>query len=177
MKINYKKSLKLITLLMSSLLIASVSASIYYQMFQSGHVTATSYTLQWITGTDSVGLNINGATCSMSSLTAPVGGAKNYTDPVRLNNTEATSRTFNLVVVSVTGNTSDLEYIYVRLYNSTGSLKGTLAVWSGGSQGTQLTDLVIPGNQYWKFEWDIKWGTSSTTSSYVDVSLRVDVTA
>jgi hypothetical protein len=176
MKINYKRSLKFLTLLLASLLIATVSATVYNQLFQSGHVTATTYAVKWIAGTDTVGLSIQGATCSMSPLTAPVGGSRNYTDPVRLNNTEATQHTFNLVVVSVTGNTTHLEYIYVRLYNST-SLKGTLTVWSGGSPGTSLNTLVIPGNQYWTFEWDIKWGTSSTTSSYVDVSLRVDITA
>jgi hypothetical protein len=158
------------------MIITMASATVYNQLFQSGHVTATAYGLQWISGTDNIGLTINGATCSMSSLTAPVGGSRNYTDPVRLNNTESTSHTFNLVVVSVSGSTNDLDYIYIRLYNKTGSYKGTLAVWSGGTSGTSLNNLVIAANDYWIFEWDIKWKSSSSTSSYVDVSLRVDVT-
>jgi hypothetical protein len=176
MKMNFKKSLKLVTLSLASLLLATVSATVYNQLFQSGHVTATTYGVQWISGTDSVGLNIAGATCSMSSLTAPVGGSRNYTDPVRLNNTEAAQHTFNLAVVSVAGNTNHLDYIYVRLYNSTGSYKGTLIVWNG-SQGTYLNSLVIAEHDYWKFEWDIKWGSSSIANDYIDVSLRIDVTA
>jgi hypothetical protein len=176
MKLNYKKSLKLITLLLSSLLIATVSATVYNQLFQTGHVTATTYGLQWIAGTDSVGLTINGATCSMSSLTAPVGGERNYTDPVRLNNTEASQHTFNLVIVSVSGDTSQLSYIYVRLYDSSGSYENNLTVWAEGSQGSYLNSLQISAHDYWRFEYDIKWGLNSTTSSYVDVSLRLDVT-
>jgi hypothetical protein len=176
MNTNYRKSLKIVALLVSSLLIATVTATVYNQLFQTGHVTATTYGVQWISGTDTVGLTINGATCSMSSLSAPVGGAKNYTDPVRLNNTEASQHTFNLIIVSATGNTTHLSYIYVRLYNSTGSYKDTLTVWAGGSQGSNLSGLQIAGHDYWKFEYDIKWDTSSTSSSYVDVSLRVDIT-
>jgi hypothetical protein len=179
MNLNYKKSMRLALLIVSTLLIATASAAVYNQLFQTGHVTATTYGLQWIEGAENgtVGLSVTGATCSMSTLTAPVGGARNYTDPVRLNNTEATAHTYDLVISSLSGNTTHLEYLYVKLYNSTDDLKQTLTVWSGGSQGSNLNNIQIPGNDNWRFEWDIKWNTSSNTSSAVDVSLRIDVTA
>ena len=105
-----------------------------------------------------------------------MGGGRNYTDPVRLNNTESTSHTFNLIIESLSGSTSDLEYLYVRLYNSTGSYKDTLTICDG-SQGSNLTGKVIAANDWWRFEWDIKWNSGSTVSSSVSVTLRIDVTA
>lgn len=178
MKMNYQRGAKLAVLAISSLLIASVSAAVYNQLFQTGTVTATTYGLKWINGADNgtVTLVINQGYCSMSSLTAPVGGGRNYTDPVRLNNTEASSHTFNLVIESLSGSTPDLEYIYVRLYNSTGSYKDRLTIWNG-SQGSNLNNKIIAAHDWWRFEWDIKWNSGSTTSSSVSVTLRIDVTA
>ena len=174
---KWKKFLKLAILLIASVVISSASAAVYDQLFQSGTITAYKSTLQWIDGDNStdVGLTINGATCSMNSLSAPVGGAKNWTDPVRLNNTGSSPRTFKLVVDSISGNTSHLEYIYIRLYNSTGSYMGTYTVWNGTAGGESST-FTIAANDWWRFEWDIKWNTSSTESSSVNVTIRVDVT-
>jgi len=179
MKINHKRTLKLVTLLVTSLFIATVSADVYNQLFMSGTITASTFELRWDEGVDNatVGLTINGVTCSMSSLTAPVGGARNYTDPVRLNNTDSVQHTFDLVIESITGSTADLDYIYVRLFNSTGTYQDTLTVWASSAQGSDLSSLIIAANDWWRVEWDIRWGTSSTTSSTVDVSLRMDVTA
>jgi hypothetical protein len=113
----------------------------------------------------------------MSSLTASIGGAKNYTDPVRLNNTDASQHQFDLSISSISGNTTALEYIYVRLFNSTGTYEDTLTVWSSGSQGSDLSALTIGANYWWRFEWDIKWKSSATAASVVNVELRIDVTS
>lgn len=52
MKINYKKSLKLVTLLITSLLIATVSAEVYRYMYIYGTITVGSPKLIWLEGED-----------------------------------------------------------------------------------------------------------------------------
>ena len=177
METSLKKSLKLVVLLISSIIISTASATVYNQLFQSATITVSSYALQWISGTDSVSFSGEGTAYCSISLSAPEDGGRNYTDPVRLNNTENVQHTFNLTVDSVSGDTPHLEYIYIRLYDSSGTYKGTFAVWSNGAQNTQSSGpYVIEANDYWIFEWDIKWNSASTSTSSVSVTLRVDVT-
>jgi hypothetical protein len=55
MKINYKKSLKFVTLLISAILIATVSAATYKYMYLEGTVTIGAQELAWIkTGTGEI---------------------------------------------------------------------------------------------------------------------------
>jgi len=50
MKMNYKKTLKFVTLIITSLLIATVSAQIYRYMYIDGSVTISSAKMIWILG-------------------------------------------------------------------------------------------------------------------------------
>ena len=176
MKINYRKSLKLITLLITSLLIATVSAEIYDYLYQDATISVEGLTLEWTLGADNAtaGTQIAGSTCTLTNLKGPPNGTRIYGDPARLNNTGASSTTFDLLIDQVTGNTSQMDSIIVKLYNVTNDASmGNLTVWSGGSQGSDLTSLTIAANTKWRFQWEVTWKSTATTSHSVTVNLKI----
>jgi hypothetical protein len=174
MKTNIKKSLKFAILLISSLLIATVSATIYDSLFLSASVGVEGLNLVWDdTGIDAgLSATIQGAYCTLNGLKAPQGGNRTYSKAIGINATSAT--TFNIEVVDVTGgSTSDLDYIFIVIYDGT-TFKGNLTVWEGGSKGTTpVPNLSIGANAAWRLEWHIAWKTSAETSDSVTVSLKV----
>jgi len=173
MKPNYKKSLKLITLLITSLLIAAVSADVYNYMFLNASIGVEGLPLAWAQGTDSgVTFTPAGATCSISGLQGPAGGTKIYSYAVGLAASAAT--TFHLRIVSVTGANTSMSSIVVRLYDTTsGDSKGNMTVWTGSAVGSDLTDLQIANGETWRFQWEISWADGAAGS--VSVKLKVEI--
>lgn len=179
-KISYKKPMKFVILLLSSLLIAVASATVYNYMYMTGTISVEGMTLEWRPGDDraDAGTTINGATVTMANLKGPPNGTRTYSDPVRLKNTGTPAVTFDLTISEVTGDVSHMDSIYVKIYSlNTSNLINTLTVWAEGSQGSNLAGLQIPGEHAWRFQWEIKWKSTATTSHHVIVSLRLDVPA
>ena len=175
-----KKSLKIITLLISALLIATVSAEVYNYLNFSADVGVEGLTLNWDDTTIDTGLsaNIQGVLCTLTGLKGPAGGTRTYTTAINLTSTAAT--TFDIEVVSVTTSGGSgiavLDSMEVRIYDDTptSALKGTLDVFSGGSAGnTPVTSLSMTGADSWRLEWDITWSSSATVSDSVLVTLKV----
>jgi len=175
MKTNYKKIIKLSTLLVTSMLIATVSAAIYDSLFLSAGVGVEGLYLVWdATDIDSgLSANIQGAYCTLSGLKAPQGGNRTYSKAIGLNNTGGTSTTFDIGVVDVTGDgTGDLNYIFIEIYDGS-TLKGNLTVWEDGQKGTNVQDLSIDANDTWRLQWTIAWKATADTNDDVTVSLKV----
>jgi hypothetical protein len=175
MKFNYKKSLKFITLLIASLLIATVSAEIYNYLNFSAGVGVEGLSLNWDdTGIDSgLSADIQGVSCTLTGLKGPAGGTRTYNNAIKLTSTVAT--TFDIEVVSVTGgSTINLTSIVVRIYDESSTLQGTLDVFSGGSAGTTpVIDLSMTGAVTWRLEWDITWASTAVVTDSVTVTLKV----
>jgi len=176
MKTNYKKIAKLLTLLAISMLIATVSATIYDSLFLSASVGVEGLYLVWDdTGIDTgLSAHIQGAYCTLTGLKAPQGGNRTYSKAIGLNNTGGTDTTFDIEVVDVTGDgTGDLNYIFIEIYDGS-TLKGNLTVWEGGHKGTTpVSDLSINANGAWRLQWTIAWKASADTNDAVTVSLKV----
>ena len=178
MKINYKKSLKFVTLLISALLIATASATVFNQMFLNATVGVEGLTLKWVQGTDSeVTCDIQQSTCTLSGLKGTAGQTSIYNDTVRIKNEGTTQVTFNITVQECSGSsTVNLTSIIVKLYNvSDGALKGNLTVWASGVKGDPLTGLQIAGQSEWRFGWEITWSSQALTTDSVTVKLVLDV--
>ncbi len=180
MNAKYKKSLKLLTLLVTAVLIATASAQVYNYLNFTASVGVEGLNLNWDAGSIDSGLSadIDGVLCTLTGLKGPAGGTRTYTTAINLTSTEAT--TFDIEVVSVTtaggSGTSVLDSIEVRIYDDspTSTLKGTLTVFSGGNPGTTpVTDLTMTGADSWRLEWDITWSSSATVSDSVTVTLKV----
>lgn len=177
MNINYKKSLKFITLLLASSLIATASATVYTQMSLTGTVGVAGLSLKWVAGTNpNVTCNIVGSLCTLTGLNGYPGQTTTYNDTVRITNAGSSTATFNITTTGCTGSTNNLTSIYVKIYNSTdGSLLNTLNVWVNNTIGNPLTSLQIGAGVTWKLGWDITWSVNATISDSVNVALRLDV--
>jgi len=173
--IRNKKSLKLVTLLMTAALIATASAATYNYLFLNAATSVEGLPLAWVQGTDSTVIYTPaGATCSISNLTGPAGGTKIYSDAVRITATSDT--TFNLRIASVTGATGEMSSIVVRLYDtSSGDSKGNMTVWTGSAVGSDLTSLSIVNGETWRLQWEISYAEGATGA--VNVQLKVEIPA
>jgi type 1 fimbria pilin len=179
MKINYKKSLKFITLLLASLLIATVSATVYTQMFLNANVGVAGLSLKWVQGTNSgVTCDIVGSTCALDGLDGYPSITAIYNDTVKITNAGSSAVTFNITTTQCQGSTSKLTSIYVKIYNSTdNSLLYTLDVWESNAIGSPLTNLQIKAGVTWWLGWQITWAGDAGISDYVNVALRLDVSS
>jgi hypothetical protein len=173
MNAKYKKSLKIVTLLITAAFIATASASTYNYLFLNATTAVEGLPPAWEQGTDSTVIYTPaGATCSISNLTGPAGGTKTYSDAVSLTATADTI--FNLRIASVTGSTSEMSSIVVRLYDvSSGDSKGNMTVWTGTVVGSDLTGLSIATDETWRFQWEISYAEGATGA--VDVQLKVEI--
>jgi hypothetical protein len=175
--IKSKKSLKIITLLITAAFIATVSATTYNYMYQIGNISVEGLDLTWtITGAadaTEAGTSITGSTVTLADLVGPAGGTKTYSDPVRL--TAAADTTFNLNIASVSGDTGQMTSIIVVIYDITDDVTpvDTLTVWSSGSTGSDITGLSILTGATWRFQWEISWANGA--SGTVDVQLDVEI--
>jgi hypothetical protein len=177
MNVKYKKSLKIVTLLITAAFIATVSATTYNYMYQVGNISVQGLDLTWTTtgaaDATEAGTSITGSTVTLPNLVGPAGGTKTYSDPVRL--TAAADTTFNLKIGSVSGDTGQMTSIIVVIYDITDDVNpvDTLTVWSGGSQGSDIPDLSILTGATWRFQWEISWATGA--SGTIDVELQVEI--
>ena len=174
--IKSKKSLKIVTLLITAAFIATASAEIYNYLNFSADVGVEGLSLNWDdTGIDTgLSATIQGVSCTLSGLMGPAGGTRTYNNAIKLTSTAAT--TFDIAVDDVTGGgTTDLTSIVVRIYDEGDTLQGTLTVWDGSVGTTPVTDLSMTGAVTWILEWDITW--ASTASAGVDtVTVTLQVT-
>ena len=179
--IKSKKSLKIITLLITSLLIAVVSASTYYTMLMDADIdVSTGNKVVFSPGTEWSGTMGDGnQTCSLS-LSGGNGTIATYTDPVIINNTDTSNGyTINLQLITWDGNAqSELNYINVTVYNdaSAGTQEGnTIYLVPGGSGQVETTgDLALPLSGEWRVEWIIYW-KSTASSETVTINLKLVV--
>jgi hypothetical protein len=179
MKTNIKKSLKLITLLVTSLLIATASADVVNQMFMyATPISVEGLTLKWVLGNDATaaGASIDAATCTMNNMKGPAGQIRTYGDPIRLNNTSVTTVTFSITIQELSGSTDKLDLLEVRIYNVTnGASIQNLTLWNG-AQGGPWTNLQIPSLHEWRFQWEITWKETATAGTdTITVKLQFDI--
>jgi hypothetical protein len=175
-KIRSRKALKLLGLLISSLLIATVSAQVYNYMFLNATIGVEGATLQWTLGEDNAtaGTQIAGATATLDNLKGWTNATRIYPDPVRLENIAGSDVIFDLLIDEVSGGTGQMESILVRLISmNTTTNMGNLTVWqSPTGEGANLTSLTMPNGHIWKVQWEITWKSTATTET-VTVKLKV----
>jgi hypothetical protein len=183
MKLNYKKSFKLITLLVSSLLIATVSASVYYTMFMNATVGVAGNKVQFWAGADftTAGGSITDARqkVTFTSMNGINGSVTTITDPVKINNTDSSNpHTIELKLDSWTGNlNANLYYINVTMYNGATKMGNNIYLVPGGSGQVSTTGTQsLLASATWRVQWDIYWKGSASTDS-ISVYLKLEVTS
>ncbi len=173
MKMNFKKSLKLITLLATSLLIATVAAQTYRYMYIDGSVSVSSAKMVWLEGADApTGTTIDGATVTVN-LPVEAGAPINFTECLFLKNENATGSFTLDINVTTAVSTSDFDKCVMHIYqNSSGSwvfvdtlnLTDTSDSYSGS---------LAAGN-YLRMTFDVAADTSASGTKAFDVQVRYE---
>jgi hypothetical protein len=168
-RIRFKKSLKLVTLLLTSLLIASASAATYYGMNISGTITMKNAQLVWVAGT-----NAN-ATISTSGYLATVGlSVMNGTNEI-FNNTlylknENSARIFTVNFTTTEALTTGFATAEMFIYNnaSFSTLLGTLDLTRTTSP---VTGLSLTGGEVYSLVFNITPTTTASASNTFGVEV------
>jgi hypothetical protein len=179
--IKNKKSLKIAILLLSSLLIAGVSASTYYTMLMDANVSVTGGNkVVFSPGSDWGSSTMDDAgnqTCTLA-LSGGNGTIATYPNPVTINNTDIVEHTINLKLASWDGDSqSELNYINITMYNavSGGTQQGdTIYLVPGSSDPTETGSQTILASGTWRVEWVIYWKPTASGQS-VAVNLKLEV--
>lgn len=173
-QIRGKKSLKLLFLLCTALLIGTVSAQIYSYMYIQGSGTITTGGLSWAKGaTAPAGASVQGYTVTNLNLSILQNNFSNFTDCLRLINNDASGHTFSLVATVTGGNST--KFTTFDLVVSTTSTGGTgIAKISIKNSGT-ASGLTISASQtlYVRFEVDPLLNANSGTMAFT-VKLTYD---
>jgi hypothetical protein len=188
MNINYRKSLKLVTLLITSLLIATVSASVYNYMYIHSTIGVEGNPVKFAPGTDyalakgsGAGISGDNQSVAFAGMTGINGTLKTYTDPLKINNTHSTnSYTVQVRVDGTWTENPHIKYVNITMFdNTSGADLGCISlVPSGGNStafsgaGTTMTGLTV-----WRVQWDIFWESTATDTDTTTVNLRVDVSS
>lgn len=117
MKINYKKTLKFITLLITSMLIATVSAETYRYMFIDGSITVSSAKMVWIEGSDVPDSIISGSTATVN-LNVEQGTPLNFTEALFLNNANTTGSFDYNITITQALDPGDFERAKMHIYEN-----------------------------------------------------------
>ena len=147
MRLNYKKSLKLATLLITAIIIGTASAVTYSYMYIKGSVTISSAELIWLKGSDVPNCNITGSTVSLA-VNVEQGTPINFTNALFLKNANATGYFNYTISVAEPLSPTDFEtakmYIYQN-YTTPGTWK-YLAMLDLTSASSEYSGSLFAGN-------------------------------
>jgi len=182
MKIEYKKLLKIVVLLITSLLIATVSAATYYTMFMDATVGVAGSKVQFWEGADfdDVGGAITDGRqkVSFSSMNGQNGSLTTVSDPVKINNTDSgNSYTVELKLDSWTGTAATpMYYINITMYDGSTKMGENIYLVPGGAGQVDTTgNQTLPASTDWRVQWDLYWNGTATSSDSVTVNLHLVV--
>jgi hypothetical protein len=182
MNINFKKSLKLLTLLLTSLLIASASAAIYYSLNISGTLT-TAVTVCFGQGSDwpSGSTMGTGNTTVTLSLKAYPNTTLIYEQALKVNNTGSGTPSVKLRHISITNGTAtvgNFSFLKIVLLDNLNAQKGYLNYTVTGSNFilTNSTSYQqVAGLAVWKIRIETKAVASATAGRSASLQIAVDV--
>jgi len=185
MKINYKKSLKLITLLISALLIATASASVYnYMYMQNSNIAAEAAKVKFTTtgagDATAAGATVgtNGTYVSFNSMAGWPNSTRTYQAAIGIENTAASAYTIELkfdLAGDWSGQTANVESITVIVRNTAGGTQYGTTI-TVGTAGSSTGTFSLPATTTYVVEWNIKWKATALSTDKVSVKLTLIVT-
>ena len=173
-----RKYLKLLTLLISTILIATASAQVYKYMFMSATVGVKATDMSFVEGANFAEaggeLLDNAQKVTFSAMNGEAGRLITYLDPVGINNANATAgHLIELKLDSWTGIVSTpLFNITITMYDGV-TQKGASIVLIPGDVGQVETsgDQTIPATTTWRVEWKVHWNGDALLTDSVQVNL------
>ena len=162
---NIKKALKLVTLLVTSILIATASAQVYTYMYLRGSITVGTQKIVWI----KEGQEVSGDTVQMSFNVEP-GVTRTFNDTLYLKNKDENNHTVNITVTDPVGSHFETCKVYVYenfTQNGSWTLIGTLDL---KTLNDALTNNPLDSGDYYRFDFEIR---ATSTGSNNDFELTV----
>lgn len=178
MNVNYKKTLKLITLVITALLIATVSAATYSYMYIDGSVSIGSAKMVWIAGEDAPGdIDITGSTVTVDLDVEP-GYPKNFTECLFLKNQDISAHNMTINVTTALS-TSDFDWCYMDIYeNSTGSwlFVDTLNLTDAAldSYETYTGNDALDAGDYYRMKFAVAADSDASGTKNFDIQVRYE---
>lgn len=174
MNLDYKKLGKLVFLLVSAILIATVSAATYRYMYIDGSVTVGTAKLVWLEGGDSPGdATISGSTY-IADLDVEPGTPLNFTECVFLKNQDTAAHNMT-ISVTTTISASDFTEAKMHIYsNSTGSwvFVDTLDITTSDSYETYTANTPLAAGNYYRMTFEIS--AIETASGTYNFDMQVE---
>jgi len=163
MKTNIKKMVKLVTLLVTSLLIAKASADTYTYLFMRVGITVTSQQVIWIYE----GQTVAGSTVEPSFMVQQ-GVYTWYNDTLYLKNTGSTNVTVNIIVTNpAPTNVFSICKVYVYENFTTPGTWTFLDTLDALTENDALNNQLLKANGgYFKFDFEIQTRTDASTGDY-----------
>ena len=182
-KIASKKPLKLLTLLLTAMLIATASAAVYYSLTLRPQVTVTGLTVKFDGAADtSSGSNVNDAWTLLALKSYP-NVTLTYDRVVDINNTDGSAHGILLRHVSISPNNTaeagNWTSITFYLYDENGTLKESMSytqsldVWT--VTPTQTSSYSVPGSAVWYLKVETLSPATAETGKVLNIEIAVDV--
>lgn len=179
-KIFFRKEMKLVTLLLSSLLIASASAAVYYSLNMTSTITTAANDVYFVAGLDSgiAGTTIfnENKSATLASLKAYPNMTMSYDDPIGVrNNNTGTNFNVRLRPVSRIGNAAYFVFINFTLQTSP---KVSLNYTSDGVSWTDpsMTSFVtVNADTEYSIIVQTKATATATSGETATIEIAVDV--
>jgi hypothetical protein len=187
-KLLFRKEMKLVTLLLTSLLIASASAAVYYSMVMQSSVSTSAADVAFVAGNDSTtagatGYTTDGTWVNLASLKAYPNVTLTYDQAINISCT-GSNHQFKLTHSSITNGTAAISNFY--------SITFKLIAPNGTQYGGDFTYSNTNGDNNWSAaptmnyiwilageEWAVKVVTraksGATASQVCAVVINVDV--
>ena len=185
-KMLLRKKTAVITLLLTSTLVATAIAAVYYSMTMQPNVTVTPATISFAQGSDwptdsTMGAN---STWVRLALKAYPNVTLIYDKPVNISNTDASnSHQFRLSHVSITpatGNSQVSNFTFIRFVvrNTAGVSQASFNYTTSGDTWTTPSTtsyLTLPANTQWAVYVEIKAAANANTNIVANIQIAVDV--
>jgi len=184
--ILYRKEMKLITLLLTSLLIASASAAVYYSMIAQPNVTVSVGSIIFVQGADwpttgsTMGTN---STWARLALKAYPNATLTYDKPLNVSNTTGSAHLFRLRHVSITpasanAQVSNFTFVNFVVKNTAGVSQASFNYTTSGDTWTTpatTSYLSLPANTQWIIYVETKATAGANTDIVADIQIAIDV--
>jgi hypothetical protein len=183
MNAKYKKSLKIVTLLITAIIIATEAAYAYSELFMYGSgITITDTRVTLVNGDDTLTISTNGVensgtTVDFDKITIAVDELLTYDEAVNIQNTAGSAKDLDLTVTGLTGEFStNFDYIYIQVFDETLTEAGTqIKMLPSGSNTTSTGSIQIPNGETWTVQWIIKASVGATAAQSIDMTVQLTV--
>jgi hypothetical protein len=182
-----KKSMKFLALLLTSLLIASVSAAMYYSLEMTSTIDVYAADVYFVVGADNgtsglvVTIGSQSTTATITGLRAYPNASLTYTDPIRVRNNGSLTAQLRLVPLT-DPSTNPEDFVYIKfLLNASGADDRWLnytsdgSSWTSPSGATSWTSTGIGASTEWPIVIYTKANATATASDSVTIAITVDV--